>query len=133
MPGAHVFESVDSIQVLGAWEHSHSLVRIGICALEVSRVEVVEHRIARGQVDAAHQIDQLDEPLEAYPGPLVDVDVEVALDGRHGRGVAVLVDLVDLAVTAGGPRHVEVAGDRQNRHVPRGGVDPYQDHRLCQV
>src|SRR5689334_98453 len=93
-------------------EHGDALVVIGPAADDVGGVVVVHHRMAGDDVDAADRVDELDEPKQADPYVVVDVDAEVLLHGRDRRTrAAVRVRAVDLSVPAGREMYVKVARD----------------------
>ena len=90
------------VEVLGARKHRDALVAVQESTVDVVRVGIVEHGVGDEQVHATEPIDELDQTLEADPGVLVDVDVEVSLDGGNGGGrSAVGIRGVDLRATAG--------------------------------
>src|ERR1035437_6511320 len=142
VPGADVFQRLHAVHVLRPGEDRHPVggVRVG-AAGDVVGVVVVHHRVAGHDVDAAHLINEIDQPLQPDPDVVVDLDLEVLLDGGDlgidpsGAATGVAERLGDLAAGQLFPtRRVEgdpeVAGDGEHGDAARGGIDPDQDHRL---
>ena len=82
---AHVLHRVDAVEVLRSGEHGDPLIVVRPTAVDVRGVEVVDHRVARHDVDPADGVDQLDEAQETDPDVVVDVDPEILLHGGDGR------------------------------------------------
>src|SRR5216683_1045469 len=76
----HVLHRMDPVQVLRTCQHGDSLKVVGIGIVDILRVVVVDHWVARDYVDPSDRIDQLDQPKQSDPDVFVDVHAEVLLD-----------------------------------------------------
>src|ERR1700730_5646877 len=125
---------MNSVQVLRSGQNGHPQVRIRISVGDdVLRIEVVQHGTAGDDVDTADGVDHVNEPDQADPYVVVDVNAEVVLDGGdRATWPTVRVRAVDLAHAAHGKGDVQVTRDRKHDHLLGHSVYPHEDHRLGQ-